>query len=83
VEITLYMAPPKDKDEPMEVKRVIEIPMFDISQNPRKTPSGGGTGTRTSGGATGTRTGGGTGGGTRTGGTGGGAPRMPIAPGPK
>ena len=55
VEITLYMEPPKDKDEPMEVKRIIEIPMFDLSQNPRKkSKTGTQTGTRTS-----TQTGGG------------------------
>ena len=52
VEITLYMEPPKDKDEPMEVKRVVEIPMFDLSQNPRKktqTTAGGGTTGKTGG----------------------------------
>ena len=43
VEITLYMTPPKDDDEPVEVKRVVEIPMFDLSQNPRK-KTGTGTG---------------------------------------
>ncbi|MEI7901448.1 MAG: prepilin-type N-terminal cleavage/methylation domain-containing protein [bacterium] len=59
VEITLYMEPPKAKDEPMEVKRVIEIPMFDLSQNPRKKSQTGG-GIRTGGG---TRPGGGIGGG--------------------
>jgi prepilin-type N-terminal cleavage/methylation domain-containing protein len=49
VEITLYMAPPKDKEEPLEVKRVIEIPMSDLSLNPRK-----GSGTKSTSGATGT-----------------------------
>lgn len=46
VELTLYMEPPKDEDEPMEVKRVVEIPMFDLSQNPRKKSSGTTTGGR-------------------------------------
>jgi len=36
VEITLYMTPPKEGDEPLEVKRIVEIPLFDLSQNPRK-----------------------------------------------
>jgi prepilin-type N-terminal cleavage/methylation domain-containing protein len=39
VEITLYMKPPKDDDEPLEVKRIVDIPMFDLSQNPRKKAS--------------------------------------------
>jgi hypothetical protein len=50
VEITLYMEPANERDEPIEVKRIVEIPMFDLSQNPRKkasgksgTPAGGGT----------------------------------------
>jgi len=47
VEITLYMEPPKDKDEPLEVKRVVEIPMFDLSQNPRNKSSKTKSGTRT------------------------------------
>jgi prepilin-type N-terminal cleavage/methylation domain-containing protein len=44
VEITLYMEPAKERDEPIEVKRIVEIPLFDLSQNPRKksnTTSGG------------------------------------------
>jgi prepilin-type N-terminal cleavage/methylation domain-containing protein len=40
VEITLYMQPAKERDEPIEVKRIVEIPMFDLSQNPRKAASG-------------------------------------------
>ncbi len=77
VEITLYMKPPKDKDEPLEVKRIVEIPMFDLSQNPRNKSQKGGTTTTPGGGmrpgGTGTRpTGGGTGG-TR--------PPTPIMPG--
>lgn len=40
VEITLYMAPPKEEDEPLEVKRIVEIPMFDLSQNPRAKAGG-------------------------------------------
>jgi hypothetical protein len=35
VEITLYMRPIKEDEDPLEVKRVVEIPMFDLSQNPR------------------------------------------------
>ena len=54
VEVTLYMEPPQDKDEPLEVKRIVEIPMFDLSQNPR---SKGKTNTRTVSGATGVRSG--------------------------
>jgi prepilin-type N-terminal cleavage/methylation domain-containing protein len=65
VEITLYMEPPKDKDEPLEVKRIVEIPMFDLSQNPRQktdeTKGGtgtGGSGTRGTGGSGARNTGG-------------------------
>ena len=54
VEVTLYMEPPQDKDEPLEVKRIVEIPMFDLSQNPR---SKGKTNTRTVSGTTGARPG--------------------------
>ncbi len=54
VELTLYMEPPKEDAEPLEVKRIIEIPMFDLSQNPRKkgktSGTGTGTGTKTTGG---------------------------------
>ncbi len=35
VEITLYMRPVKEDSEPVEVKRIVEIPLFDLSQNPR------------------------------------------------
>ena len=51
VEITLYMEPPKDKDKPLEVKRIVEIPMFDLSQKPRaKSAQKAGTGGGSSGG---------------------------------
>jgi len=43
VEITLYMEPAKDQDEPIEVKRIVQIPMYDLSQNPRKKTSGSGS----------------------------------------
>lgn len=36
VEITLYMQPVQEDEEPVEVKRIMEIPLFDLSQNPRK-----------------------------------------------
>lgn len=75
VEITLYMAPPEDKDEPLEVKRIVEIPMFDLSQNPRnKTQKGSGSGK-----SGGTGTGGGT---PRQPITPGGGGRPPVTPGP-
>ena len=45
VEITLYMEPPKEGDEPLEMKRIVEIPMFDLSQNPRKGSGDAGKGT--------------------------------------
>lgn len=45
VEITLYMQPVKEDDDPVEVKRIVEIPLFDLSQNPRS-KSGGSTTTR-------------------------------------
>lgn len=48
VEITLYMQPVQENEEPVEVKRIVEIPLFDLSQNPRKKGSGtqaGGTAT--------------------------------------
>ncbi len=34
VELTLYMEPLKEDDEPLEIKRIIEIPMSELSQNP-------------------------------------------------
>ena len=40
VEITLYMEPAKEGDKPLEVKRIVEIPMFDLSQKPRSKASG-------------------------------------------
>lgn len=52
VELTLYLEPPEnsEEDDPIEVKRIVEIPLWDISQNPRskgdgkKTTTGGSTG---------------------------------------
>ena len=37
VELALYMEPPDnaEDDEPIEVKRIVTIPLWDISQNPR------------------------------------------------
>lgn len=84
VEITLYMEPPNKRDDPLEVKRIVEIPMFDLSQNPRKKESGTGTGTRRTSGAVG-----GTGGLRGTGRTSGGdgtrtlQPNVPVAPVPQ
>ncbi len=46
VEITLYMQPVKEDDDPIEVKRIVEIPLFDLSQNPRSKSSSS-TSTRT------------------------------------
>jgi hypothetical protein len=40
VEVTLFMRPNKENEDPLEVKRVVEIPMFDLSQNPRNKSSG-------------------------------------------
>jgi len=40
VEITLYMEATKERGEPLEIKRIVEIPMFDLSQNPRAKESG-------------------------------------------
>lgn len=51
VEITLYMSPPKEDEDPLEVKRIVEIPMFDLSQNPRSKGGTSRTGTRTTTGA--------------------------------
>jgi len=34
VEITLYMEPLKEGEEPLEIKRIIEIPMSELSLNP-------------------------------------------------
>lgn len=34
VEITLYMEPLKEYEEPLEIKRIVEIPMAELSQNP-------------------------------------------------
>jgi prepilin-type N-terminal cleavage/methylation domain-containing protein len=72
VEITLYMKALKEKDEPLEVKRIVEIPMYDLSQNPRKK-----SGTAAPGGVV---TGPGAGG-PGAGITGPGGPRQPFTPG--
>jgi len=87
VEVTLYMRPVEKYGEPLEVKRVVEIPMSDLSINPRtqgqqqggrNRPGGGGGnrpggGTRPPGGGGGVGPGGG-GGGVGPGGGGGGGP---------
>ncbi|MFO7937080.1 MAG: prepilin-type N-terminal cleavage/methylation domain-containing protein [Kiritimatiellia bacterium] len=51
VELSLYMEPSEnaEDDDPIEVKRIVRIPLWDISQNPREKNSAGGgsdTGTR-------------------------------------
>jgi prepilin-type N-terminal cleavage/methylation domain-containing protein len=43
VSVTLYLRPLKERDEPLAVTRDIEIPVWDVSQNPVRS---GGTGTR-------------------------------------
>jgi len=55
VEITLYMESAKEREKPLEVKRIVEIPLFDLSQKPRnKSSSTTRTGsTTTTGGTTG------------------------------
>ena len=88
VELSLYMEPPEnvENDDPIVVKRIVRIPLWDISQNPRKKDSknnnrGGAGGGVVPGG--GTRPGGGSivpGGGTRPGG-GGIGPGSGIRPG--
>ena len=40
VEISLYMQPAEEDTEPVEVKRIVEMPLFDLSQNPRKKDGG-------------------------------------------
>ena len=74
VQLTFWMKPIDDDKEPYPIVRVLEIPLWDISQNPLKTDStasGSGNGNKkTSGGKGGSKGGG-------TGGTGGG-----NAPGP-
>ena len=86
VQLTFWMKPIAEDKDPYPIVRVLDLPLWDISQNPLKTDStakddgrggrktSGGTGGRTGGGGTG-GTGGGTGGG-RAPGTGGGG-RMP------
>ncbi len=34
VEVTLYLKPPEGNDEPIEIQRIIEIPIATLSQNP-------------------------------------------------
>jgi prepilin-type N-terminal cleavage/methylation domain-containing protein len=61
VSVTLYLRPIKEREEPLAVTRDIEIPVWDVSQNPvqsgnaagnrRGTGPGTGTGTGTGGGA--------------------------------
>jgi type II secretory pathway component PulJ len=93
VSVTLYLRPIKEREDPLAVTRDIEIPVWDVSQNPVRSGSSG-TGTGTSRGGTGagnsSRTGAGSGavrqgGGLPTGGAGGtrgsGALPVPIQPG--
>jgi hypothetical protein len=50
VEITLYMEPIKEGDDPLEIKRIVEIPMSDLSLKPMSNDKGSQSGTsRTSG----------------------------------
>ena len=77
VQLTFWMKPIDKEKEPYPIVRVIEIPLWDISQNPVKTDSSGSEDKNSrrrggTGGSTGGGTGGGTGGST-DGGTGGGA----------
>ncbi len=44
VSVTLYMRPAKEDNEPLAVTRDIEIPLWDLSQNPQKKTGGGATG---------------------------------------
>ena len=83
VQLTFWMKPIDDDKDPYPIVRVLEIPLWDISQNTLKTDStasGGGNSKKTSGGKSGTGGKGGTGtggtgtGGTGTGGSGGGRP---------
>jgi len=83
VELTLYMRPVEKNEKPLEVKRVIEIPMSDLSLNPRtqgqqQGPGGrnrpGGGGVQRPGGGGGTQRPGGGGGGMGPGGGGGNRP---------
>ena len=85
VQLTFWMKPVDEDREPYPVVRVLEIPLWDISQNPLKTDEKekkgdggkkdgkgggkGGTGGGTGGGAGGGKGGGGAGGGGRSGGT--------------
>lgn len=36
VELTLYLNPDKEGEEPLEIKRIVSIPMADFSQNPEQ-----------------------------------------------
>lgn len=46
VSVTLYMRPTKEDGEPLAVTRDIEIPLWDLSQNPQKQSGAGAAGTR-------------------------------------
>lgn len=41
VELTFFLEPATDRDEPIVVKRVVEIPLWDVSQNPISATSDG------------------------------------------
>jgi hypothetical protein len=40
VEITLFMEPIKEDDDPLEIKRIVEIPMSDLSLKPMSNDKG-------------------------------------------
>ena len=97
VELTFYLDPVEERGEPESVLRIVEIPLWDISQNPITATSedkknedaaaatrrrGGASGRRTGGSGGGTGGGGGSGGGTGGGGMPGGGGFMPGG-GPK
>lgn len=72
VELTLYMEPLKENEEPLEIKRIIEIPMSELSLNPISNDKGKQTSTSRNQPGTISRPTGGGGGGTRPSGGGGG-----------
>ena len=81
VQLTFWMKPVEEDKDPYPVVRVLEIPLWDISQNPIKTDSTG-SGSRKGGksGTSGGKTGGAGGG--KTGGAGGGGRQIrPLPPG--
>ena len=72
VSVTLYLRPLKERDDPIPVTRDIEIPVWDVSQNPVQSGGQGGQGGGRSGaGGNNLRGGGGSGGGNNSRGSGG------------